>query len=297
MCRLFGFRSRVSLRVHHSLVEAENALMVQSRNHPDGWGLGYYEGDQARVIKAVNPAWADEGFAVLSRLLSSQAFVAHVRKATCGSVAMENTHPFHHGRWLFCHNGNIEGFGQLRPFFLEEIAEPFRDLITGNTDSEHCFYLFLTELDRLAGLDGSSGDAVMEALTETLRRIDHWSRILHTEPPILNFLVTDGQLLATTRFGRCLYFTTQKKRCSDYEVCPSAAKPCLGLRIEDGPVTHFCVSSEPISAEDHWEEVPDNAVMMVDGEMKLAKRRDVVVDPRPRSRTLERQGSPGAVTH
>lgn len=288
MCRIFGFRSRISLAVHHSLVEAENALCVQSRAHPDGWGLGYFEGAEARIIKAVNPAFADEGFALISKLLSCQALVAHVRKATVGELSLANTHPFHHGRWLFAHNGDIEGFAHLRPFFLEEMDPAYRDRLRGTTDSEHCFYLFLTELDRLDAVNEADAGAVAEALAETLRRISHWSRILGTEPPILNFLATDGEILGATRLGRRLYFSTQKKRCSDYEVCPSAAKPCLGLRIIDGPVTHLSVASEPTSSEDIWEEMADNSVLLVDRSMTMHQILDVVPDLGPRERTMER---------
>ena len=288
MCRIFGFRSRISLAVHHSLVDAENALSVQSRAHPDGWGLGYYEGDEARVIKAVNPAFADDGFALITRLLSCQALVAHVRKATVGDLRLENTHPFRYGRWLFAHNGDIEGFQHLRPFFLEEMDPRFRELMKGSTDSEHCFYLFLTELDRLDSLESAHGALVAEALAETLRRIHHWSVILGTEPPILNFLATDGRVMGATRLGRSLYFSTQKKRCSDYDFCPSAAKPCLGLRIEEGPVTHLSVASEPTSREDIWEEMPDNSVLLVDQEMIMHRMEAVVTGLGPRDRTREK---------
>ena len=41
MCRLFGFRSVIPSQVHQSLVGAENALMLQSDRHPDGWGVAW----------------------------------------------------------------------------------------------------------------------------------------------------------------------------------------------------------------------------------------------------------------
>jgi len=291
MCRIFGFRSRISLAVHHSLVEAENALSVQSKAHPDGWGLGYFDGKDPQIIKAVNPAHSDAGFAHISRLISCQALVAHVRKATVGNLSINNTHPFKHGRWIFAHNGDIEGFQHLRPFFLEEMTPHFRDLLQGTTDSEHCFYLFLTELDRLDNIDDPGGEAVAEALAETMRRINHWSTILRTEPPILNFLATNGDIMGATRLGRRLYFSTQKKACSDYKVCPAAAKPCLGIRVEEGPVTHLSVSSEPISKEDIWEEMPDNAVVLVDHKMIMHRINGVLSELGERVRTREKSGN------
>ena len=39
MCRLFGFRSVIKSQMHRSLVSADNALVRQSEQHPDGWGV------------------------------------------------------------------------------------------------------------------------------------------------------------------------------------------------------------------------------------------------------------------
>jgi glutamine amidotransferase len=33
--------------------------------------------------------------------------LAHLRRATVGRVALENTHPFCHGSWVFAHNGTL----------------------------------------------------------------------------------------------------------------------------------------------------------------------------------------------
>ena len=62
MCRLFGFRSNVASRVHRSLVEAENALVQQATAHSDGWGIGYYMGHEAYIVKAEGGAADDERF-------------------------------------------------------------------------------------------------------------------------------------------------------------------------------------------------------------------------------------------
>ena len=44
MCRLFGCRTATPGAVAHELLHGANALRVQSREHPDGWGLGWYVG-------------------------------------------------------------------------------------------------------------------------------------------------------------------------------------------------------------------------------------------------------------
>ena len=47
MCRLFGFRSNVPSRTHRSLLEAENSVSRQAQRHKDGWGIGYFLGQDA----------------------------------------------------------------------------------------------------------------------------------------------------------------------------------------------------------------------------------------------------------
>ena len=60
MCRIFAFKSRVSLKVQRSLVKAENALQVQSEAHPHGWGISYYlietDDDAERISVAIEEA-------------------------------------------------------------------------------------------------------------------------------------------------------------------------------------------------------------------------------------------------
>ncbi len=76
MCRLFGFRSNVPTTTHRSLVEAENAIANQACGHGDGWGIGYYLGEEAYILKADAGAASDERFKRLSSRLQSHAFVA-----------------------------------------------------------------------------------------------------------------------------------------------------------------------------------------------------------------------------
>ncbi len=89
--------SRVSLKVQRSLVKAENALQLQSRAHPHGWGIAYYLASEREPqhVKSVGSAFDDERFTRVSEFLTSHAVVAHVRKATVGDLGLENTHPFH----------------------------------------------------------------------------------------------------------------------------------------------------------------------------------------------------------
>jgi predicted glutamine amidotransferase len=63
MCRLFGFRSRSPAAVHRSLVHADNALRVQSREHPDGWGIGWWPAEgKPQLVRSAGAAHAEAAF-------------------------------------------------------------------------------------------------------------------------------------------------------------------------------------------------------------------------------------------
>ena len=115
MCRMFGLRAAVPQPVQRSLLHDQNALCVQSKDHPDGWGIGHYpvSGDapfSPLVDRGLSAAFADEEFAQTAGRVVARTVVAHVRRASCGPVTLPNTHPFVRGRWLFAHNGTITGF-------------------------------------------------------------------------------------------------------------------------------------------------------------------------------------------
>ncbi|MFM7202860.1 MAG: class II glutamine amidotransferase [Myxococcota bacterium] len=280
MCRLFGFRSQQHLSACHPLIGAENALVVQSRQHRDGWGVAYFENRLPTIHKGTAPACDDCGFSTLCQALSSDVLIAHVRQATVGSVAPQNTHPFHYESWVFAHNGTVYGFQKLRPYFLEEMTPHLRSRIQGSTDSEHCFYLLLSELEALNELHEVSAQDLEEALAICLQKIASWCRLVGIrEAPCMNFMISNGSLFAATRLGRDLYFATQhhpEDISSDASRHDNAVIRYTVERHTRGrPIARLLVASERISAEEAWEEVPNNAVLVLDEAMNFRLRRDV----------------------
>jgi len=71
MCRLFGFRSVLRSRVHRSLRTADNALAVQSRVHPDGWGVAYYVAGFSNVTTTTETAGTGSPSVLASLIASS----------------------------------------------------------------------------------------------------------------------------------------------------------------------------------------------------------------------------------
>src|SRR2546430_1601748 len=148
MCRLFGCRTAAPGGVAHELLHGANALRVQSREHPDGWGLGWYAGRVPQVVRSLTAAHGDEDFEEVSSFVTASTILAHIRKASVGRVALENTHPFEWGPWLFAHNGTIPEWEKCRAAVEAEIDPALRAKLHGETDSERCFLVFLTRLSR-----------------------------------------------------------------------------------------------------------------------------------------------------
>lgn len=275
MCRLFGFRSSVVSRAHRSLVEAENALEEQARHHQDGWGIGYFHGGDAFVLKSQEGASGNDSFRRASSRLASQTFVVHVRRATVGGVGPYNVHPFRHGRWLFAHNGTIHGFDRVRDRMVAHIPASLRERILGDTDTETLFFYLLARLHE-AGLAscGSGvtcgrrlGDALQEAMDD-LYRITLEADV---PPPIANFILTNGSVFVANRSGRELFMASQKHSCRDFATCP-AEKLCMRPTREDDRVNHLLVASERIGGEDRWEAVPEGHMVLLSEDFRLSIR-------------------------
>lgn len=260
MCRLFGFRSNVPAQVHASLVREVNSLQVQSVEHKDGWGVASYgSGLLPEVARGTGAAWEDPRFADVSSCVSSHAVIAHVRLASVGPVRPENSHPFIYKKWTFAHNGTLQRFDVHRASVETLIDPDFRKLIQGDTDSERCFYVFLSRLREASRLDTPPLVAVARALTETARTVIRITEVGAVKPSSTNFLVTDGRLMVGTRRHRTLYFSEHRRHGEAPDLPP-----------RDGEqLKQFVIASEKLNTESHWYEIPEESVIGVDADMTL----------------------------
>ena len=257
MCRLFGFRSNVPAAVHRSLVTEKNSLLEQSREHKDGWGIASYgEAPLPQVAHGLGAAHADPDFERVSSLVASRTVVAHVRLASVGSVELHNAHPFLYGRWSFVHNGTVKRFAQHQQALEARIRPDLRALMRGATDSERCFYLFLTLLAELRPLHAPARiDEVARALAQTMRLVSAVTDIPGETRPqertSMNFLATDGDVMVATRRHRSLYFSESARRAAN-------EPPRPGTQL-----SQLIIASERLCGEDHWHEVPEDQVIGV----------------------------------
>ncbi len=263
MCRLFGFRSVIQGKVHTSLVEAENALGIQSFNHPDGWGVAYYLSDAPHLIKSEHSAIKDNLFKKVSGVVSSQTVLAHIRKATHGSKTVLNTHPFQYGKWIFAHNGNINNFNTHKKQLLNNIPEDLRRFILGETDSEIIFYYLLSKISEKSDLSSTSINLTqlhqqistgIEEIIEIIGECTNEKVCDREDRNYLSFIITNGPSMLAYNGGKKLFFSTYKTKCNERDTCSSFSEACENP-VKDIPINHLIFSSEPISNENIWKPV------------------------------------------
>lgn len=270
MCRLFGFRSVLQSQVHRSLYRADNALAVQSRAHPDGWGVAYYVAGAPHIIKSTGSATNDRLFDRVSGIVTSETVVAHVRRATQGGLSTINCHPFQYGRWVMAHNGDVPRFSELREALVAHISPILRRFLLGDTDSEVIFHMFLSELAQRVDLHrrGAPVDEVVGALQRTVARV----RQIADRPDdraLLTLLVTDGEVLAAHQGGKDLGFSTHKRHCPERDTCAFFGSSCERATEPGSYVNHLIVSSESLQGENVWVPLREGEVVAVDPFMRF----------------------------
>lgn len=186
MCQLLGMNCNVPTDICFSF-EGFCARGGKTDEHRDGWGIAFFENLGCRVFLDVQPSIHSPIAEVVRRYpIHSTNVIAHIRKATIGSVSLENCHPFQRelwGRyWVFAHNGDL-------PNLLPESAGFYHPV--GNTDSERAFCLILETL-RQAFPDGKP------ALVDLYPLVKEITQQLASRG-IFNYLMSDGEHL----FAHC----------------------------------------------------------------------------------------------
>ena len=202
MCRLFAQISSSSRDGADFLYGADCSLFKQSRHkgreQKDGWGVGYFSGSRARVLKSPLPVYDEEArFKHAAARASSRVVIGHLRAASnprglpAGRlIGAENTQPFTDGRWIFAHNGTVN--------IPDEVAKRlgrYASRVRGLNDSEVYFWQFRKHLDRTG-----SAPLALRACVEELW--DLWGGCRRRYPDKkapytgLNTLVSDGRMLA-----------------------------------------------------------------------------------------------------
>ncbi|MDG1867108.1 MAG: class II glutamine amidotransferase [Yoonia sp.] len=115
MCQIAVY-SGPAIPLENIIVRPAHSLLDQSQHvseaklavNGDGFGIAWYgDDDRPGLYRDVLPAWADGNLTSLCRMVRSHRFIAHIRASTMGETSRTNCHPFTHGNWAFCHNGQV----------------------------------------------------------------------------------------------------------------------------------------------------------------------------------------------
>ncbi|HUO84423.1 MAG TPA: class II glutamine amidotransferase [Thermoanaerobaculia bacterium] len=282
MCR-FSFYLGRPIVLSSLVTEPAHSVVHQSfqsreREDPinaDGFGVAWYAPEHSpdpAVFKSVNPAWSNRNLHDLARVVASHCILAHVRAATQQlEVSEVNCHPFTRGPFAFMHNGDAGGFRKWRRQLLAHLSPESFDAIHGTTDSEHLFALLFDEIRRRNG-EVPSVDTMADALRLTIDRVLRLARECEAEEHFyLNLVLTDGASAVACRFttdspanADSLYLNEGMRYVCESGVCRMLASP-----DEPGAVI---VSSEPLSEDPGWHEIPVNALV------KISRDRSVTIE-------------------
>jgi predicted glutamine amidotransferase len=276
MSRLFGLSCAkpVHLSCRLAYREYENELDLTDKEtpeqppaSPDGWGIGFYRNRGSFLFKKVTKDTAKGQFSTISEVISSHIFICHLRYATVGGRKEANTHPFRWGVWLFAHQGTIHQFRRIKPRIVRKLPTVYKQLLQGNTDSEHCFYLYLSQLRGEGGI--KKGTIPLSAAIEGLRS---FGKLLTefvedadvSQPPILNFLISNGSYLLASRFGAPLYYLTMSVE-PEHTVKFYSPATHLEYELLKGEEANkiIGVATEPLAPMDTWNEVPNNHLLSI----------------------------------
>ena len=145
----------------HSLIDQSlHSKLGAETTNGDGFGIGWYDAAPVPgVFRSVEPAWNDQNLREVAAHVRSPLFFAHIRAAIGSAVQQTNCHPFRHGRWLFMHNGFIDGFAAVKRDLVLAVDESLYPEIKGQADTEVLFYLALS-----FGLEDDPPGAVARAI-------------------------------------------------------------------------------------------------------------------------------------
>ena len=193
MCELFGVSSIEPVRVNDLLRE----FFSHSTRHPNGWGMAFFYGNAVSLEK--EPVTACKSTYLKERLrhpIFTSYMLAHIRRATRGSMDYENCHPFVmrdscNRAWTLIHNGTV---------FDCPALDGYVHIQEGRTDSERILCHIITLVDRAQAKEG-------RPLTpeERFQVVD--GAVCEMAPHNkLNLLIYDGELLYVhTNYADSLY--------------------------------------------------------------------------------------------
>jgi predicted glutamine amidotransferase len=236
MCQLLGMNANTPTDVCFSFT----GLAMRADEHKDGFGIAFFEDKGLRHFVDHHGARSSPVAELVKRYpIRSDIVIAHIRKATQGRIALENTHPFVRelwGRyWVFAHNGDLKDF-------MPRLHGAFRPV--GDTDSERAFCWLMQELAK-----AHAGVPTIEELTRTLAELLARPAAHGT----FNVLLSNGQALWAHGSTRLHWLVRQhpfrSARLADEDLSVDFAEH---TRPSDRVAV---VATEPLTRDETWEPI------------------------------------------
>jgi glutamine amidotransferase len=248
MCQLLGMNANTPTDVMFSFT----GLATRADEHKDGFGIAFFEGRGVRLFVDHHSARQSPVAELVKRYpIRSGQVIAHIRKATQGVVALQNTHPFMRelwGRyWVFAHNGDLKAF-------QPRLHAAFRPV--GDTDSERAFCWLMQEL--------SKAHATVPSVAELSATLRELLPVLAAHGTF-NMLLSNGEAL----WAHCSTALHWLQRCHPF--APATLRD-EDLRIDFAEVTTpqdrvVVVATEPLTSSECWTPfTPGEMKVFVDGQ-------------------------------
>jgi predicted glutamine amidotransferase len=252
MCQLLGMNANTPT----DLVFSFTGFAKRAEEHKDGFGIAFFEDAGVRLfVDAQSAALSPVAEMVRRYPIRSANVIAHIRKATQGHVALQNTHPFQRelwGRyWAFAHNGDLKNFAPT-------LHGAFRPV--GDTDSERAFCWLMQELAKAHAGVPSIGE-----LTRTLRELVPRIAAHGT----FNFMLSNGQALWAHCSTHLHYLVRQHPFRSAHLQDEDMSVDFAAVTTPQDRVA--VVVTQPLTADEPWIALsPGELKVFVDGEPVVA---------------------------
>ncbi|KAG9243272.1 nucleophile aminohydrolase [Calycina marina] len=294
MCRFLVYKGSDEILLSKLILDPAHSILTQSfdsrlrldRRRPhngDGFGIGYYTdpklGPEPCIFTSTTPAWNCINLQRIASKTASPLIFAHVRATTEGSLSDDNCHPFCHGSLMWMHNGGLGAWKYIKRRLAMRLAEKWYLGVSGGTDSEWAFALFLDTLE-LMGHNPSAPPAagfghkvLRQAMLKTIEQINAFIKEIPASTleedvdtrSLLNFAIADGHSVVCTRYvsskteeAASLFYSSgssweDKSRNGQYQ-----------MDRKDKGADIVLVASEPLTFErQSWVTVPTNSILTI----------------------------------
>lgn len=257
MCQLLGMNCNVPTDICFSF-EGFRTRGGKTDDHSDGWGIGFFEEQGCRLFLD-NRSSMDSPIADLVKNypIRSCNAIAHIRKATHGRVALENTHPFQRelwgNYWIFAHNGELDDYQPTLSHF---------PLPVGQTDSELAFCQILQQFHERFVNSPASVEQLFQELDNVTQDISQYGTF--------NYLLSDGKVL----FAYCsssLYYLIRQAPFSTAHLIDEDMS--IDFNYVTTPTDRVAIiATTPLTDNEQWTKCDQGELMLFsEGDLKYSR--------------------------